>query len=53
MDESTRASQSTDDKLLHMIEKQLLTKEGSSDWYELQGRINQIIAENFLRFLNR
>lgn len=53
MAESTRVEQPTDDQLLLLMEKQILTKEGSSTWYDLQQRINQIIAQRFLQFVNR
>lgn len=53
MAESIRIKQPTDDQLLLLMEKQMLAKEGSSEWHELQQRINQIIAERFLRFVNR
>lgn len=53
MDERTRIGQSTDDQLLHLIEKQILAKEGSPDWYDIQQKINQIIAERFLHYVNR
>lgn len=53
MAKSSRIEQPTDDQLLLLMEKQMLTKEGTLDWYDLQQRINQIIAENFLRFVNR
>lgn len=53
MGTGAEVEQKTDDKLLLLIEKQMLTKEGSPAWYDIQGKINQIIAENFLRFVNR
>lgn len=53
MEESSGIEQPANDKLLLLIEKQMLTKEGSPAWYDIQGQINQIIAENFLRFVNR
>jgi hypothetical protein len=42
-----------DDRLLLLMEKQILSKEGSSEWYDIQQKINQLIAERFLRFVNR
>lgn len=53
MDQSNGIEQSTNDKLLHLIEKQMLAKEGTPEWYDLQQRLNQIIAERFLQFVNR
>lgn len=53
MEQSSSNMRITDDQLLLLIEKQMLTKEGSPAWYDIQGQINQIIAERFLRFVNR
>lgn len=43
----------SNDRLILLIEQQMLTKEGSLAWHDIQNKINQIIAENFLRFVNR
>jgi hypothetical protein len=53
MGTSNKVQQPTDDKLLLLIEQQKQTKEGSSSWYACQAQINQIIAENFLHYVNR
>ena len=53
MAESIRIKQSADDQLLLLMEKQILTKEGSPAWHDLQQKINQIIAQRFLQFVNR
>lgn len=53
MEQSSSNLRISDDQLLHLIEKQILSKEGSSEWYDIQQRINQIIAERFLHYVNR
>lgn len=53
MDQGYRTKQSTDAKLLLLTEQQKLIKEGSLPWHDLQSMINQIIAENYLRYVNR
>lgn len=57
MAESTRSQQSTDDQSLFLmntlVEQQKQFLEGTSAWLDLQIRINQIIAERFLQYLNR
>lgn len=39
--------------LKRLVEQQKQCKEGSKDWYEKQNLINQIIADNFLQYVNR
>lgn len=39
--------------LKRLVTQQKLCKEGSKDWYEKQNLINQIIADNFLTYVNR
>lgn len=53
MEQSSGTVQLSDDRLLLLIEQQKQTKEGSSAWYAYQEQINQIIAENFLQYVNR
>jgi hypothetical protein len=53
VEQSSRTLQPTDDRLLLLIEQQKQTKEGSTAWYAYQAQINQIIAENFLHYVNR
>jgi hypothetical protein len=53
MDQSNGTSKSTNDRLLHLVEQQKQSKEGSPSWYAYQSEINQIIAENFLHYVNR
>mgnify|MGYP001045137285 CR=1 FL=1 len=53
MEQSSRTLQSTDDRLLLLVEQQKTTKEGSASWYECQAEINQLIAEKFLQYVNR
>jgi len=53
MDTCSGTLQTTDDRLLLLVNQQKETKEGSPAWFSIQAEINQIIAENFLRFVNR
>jgi hypothetical protein len=53
MAKSSRPQQQTNDKLLLLVEQQKESKEGSQQWHTLQEEINQIIAENFLQYVNR
>jgi len=53
MEQSFRTVQQTDNRLLLLVEQQKQTKEGSSAWYAYQEQINQTIAENFLKYVNR
>ena len=52
MGKSSGTQQSTDDRLVLLVEQQKLTKEGSSAWYTYQQQINQLIAERYLQMLN-
>jgi hypothetical protein len=36
-----------------LVDQQKQTREGSPAWYAYQQEINQIIAENFLLYVNR
>lgn len=53
MGKGPRFMQPTNDRLLLLKKYQESYTEGSSKWIELQGKINQIIAENYLRYVNR
>ena len=56
MGQSIRTRQSSDDSALvleRLVRLQKNEKEGSPAWYAYQEEINQIIAENFLFYLNR
>ena len=53
MDQSNRTCQSTNDKLLLLRREQEQYGEGSSHWTLLEEQINQIIAQNYLEYVNR
>lgn len=56
MDESNRSLRSTDDKQLLLKEykvRQRLFKEGSGEWMHFQRKIDQIVAERYLEYVNR
>lgn len=53
MGTSIRSEQPSNDKLLLLVKQQKESKEGSPAWHTLQEQINQIIAENFLHYVNR
>jgi hypothetical protein len=38
--------------LKQLVEKQKRCVEGSKDWYKQQNLINQLIADNFLAYVN-
>lgn len=45
--------QSTNDRLVLLREEQNLLSEGSKGWTRLQKRIDEIVAQNFLEYVNR
>jgi len=49
----TEVQQSTDDQLLLLKRNQENVPEGSKEWRLLEQQINQIVAQNYLRYLNR
>ena len=53
MDTSTRTQQSTNDKLLFLRQEQEKYHEGSKNWSYYQSLMNQIIAQNYLEYVNR
>lgn len=56
MEQSTRTVQPTNDRsmvLEQLKSEQLNYHEGSFEWTDIQSKINQIVAENYLHFLNR
>jgi len=53
MGQSSRIIQSTNGRLLFLVNLQKETKEGSSAWLYYQDLINQIIAQNYLHYVNR
>lgn len=53
MAKSNGTKQSSNDQLLLLRKEQNQIREGSLKWVELQDKINQIIAEKFLQYVNR
>ena len=53
MGKGSSSQQQTDDRFLLLVEQQKSVREGSSAWYSLQQKINQIIAQNYLEYVNR
>jgi hypothetical protein len=53
MESSPTEVRKSNDRLVLLIEQQKQSKEGSPAWYACQKEINQIIAENFLHYVNR
>jgi len=52
MGKSFRTEQPTDDKLLFLKQEQEKYAEGSKQWIYLQEHINQIVAQNYLEYVN-
>ena len=55
MEQSTRTLQPTDHRLLLLDLKatQKGCKEGTSKWIVLQSKIDEIVAQNYLHYVNR
>lgn len=57
MEESVRVKQQSNDRSLFLMNHLKLEQEkfleNTSSWLEIQLRINQIIAERYLQYLNR
>lgn len=53
MDTCSGPSQPTNDKLLLLRKEQEQFIEGSKNWICLESMINQIIAQNYLHYVNR
>ena len=53
MGESSRDFEPADDQLLLLKKQQEQYYEGSFEWADIQSKINQIIAENYLHYVNR
>lgn len=53
MGKSYGSSKPTNDKLLFLRQAQEQTKEGSKDWSYYEDLMNQIIAQNYLHYVNR
>ena len=45
--------QSSNDRLFLLREEQNMLSEGSKAWTQLQKRIDEIVAQNFLEYVNR
>jgi len=55
MEQSYQGLQSTNGRRLllnYLQDKQNSLEEGSKAWHDLDAKINQIVAENLLRYLN-
>ena len=53
MGKGTRVEQSTDDRLLLLREEQTKFHEGSFEWADIQAKIDQIVSERYLEYVNR
>jgi len=53
MAKSNGNEQPTNDQLLYLKQEQEKVAEGSKQWIYLQENINQIVAQNFLEYVNR
>jgi len=56
MEQSSRTvGQTTNEHVVlrELVNNQSLVKEGSPSWYTYQEKINQIIAQNYLQYVNR
>ena len=53
METSNRVKQPSNDKLIFLKQEQQQYSEGTSNWIKLQTRIDHIIAQNYLEYLNR
>lgn len=53
MGKSNGTCQSADDKLVLLKQEQERTKEGTKNWFYYQDLMNQIIAQNYLHYVNR
>lgn len=49
----SKQAEPTQVTLNRLVEKQKKCNEGSVEWYRQQELINQIIADNFLEYVNR
>ena len=52
MVQSYGTKQPTNDKLVYLRQQQKQCREGSSAWHEIQSKINRIIAQNYLEYVN-
>lgn len=52
MGSSTGISQPTDDKLLLLKQEQKQYAEGTASWHNLQTKIDQIVAQRLLEYVN-
>lgn len=53
MDQSTRTLRSTNNRLVLLKQEQEKYHEGSKNWSYYQSLMNQIIAQNYLEYVNR
>ena len=52
MGKSNVSQQQTNDKLILLRQQQEQYHEGSFEWADIQSKINQIIAQNYLEYVN-
>lgn len=43
----------TTNQLVHLIEQRGQTAQGTPTWINLQSKIDEIVAQNYLHFVNR
>ena len=53
MEKSNGTKQLSNDQLIFLKQEQEQYAEGSKQWMYLQENINQIVAQNFLEYVNR
>jgi len=53
MEQSTPVMCESDNRLILLRQEQAAEKEGSKQWADLQAKINVIIADNYLHYVNR
>ena len=53
MEQSTPVMCESDNRLILLRQEQANEKEGSKKWADLQAKINVIIADNYLQYVNR
>lgn len=52
MEQRSRTLQSTDNRLLLLKQEQTQYAEGSAKWHNLQAKIDQIVAQRLLEYVN-
>ena len=52
MEQSTSALCKSNNRLILLRQQQKQCREGSFVWHEIQSKINRIIAQNYLEYVN-